>query len=230
MKIAILVISLFASRLVVAQDVFKVHQGWIDMTVWYKVNENTRIGGDFGYRTTVGQFSFHQWYVRPTIRWRKNAHYTLLLSMSNHHTISKESVDLNELRFAQQIQVNWPNIGQVKFNHRVRFEERFFFIDDEQENAMRARYRLALVSPDFTLFGIGSKFYGLVSWEAFIQIGSSYEDIVGNSHRWELELGNRVSEKMRIGLHYIWQTLREVDDLFALDLNILRLRVTYTIN
>jgi hypothetical protein len=213
-----------------AQDIFKVHQTWIDMTVWYRLNDKMKVGGDFGYRTALDQVTFHTVYFRPSFRWKVSPSTTLGLMISNHQTFNSDIIDLNELRFAQQVQVTWPNNKKINLKHRVRMEERFYFIDQGKENESRVRYRLALIPATFNLFNTSTPFYAHISWEAFIKLGASYEDPIGNAHRWEIMLGNKLSKKVKISLNYFWQTARTVDDLFLLQENIFRLRIMYTIN
>ena len=226
----ILVLFLSVTTEIHCQDLFKVHSGWTDVSLWYKAGSNTKIGGDFGYRTTLNDLDFHQTYYRPTVKWQKNPLYSLSLAVSNFHTFN-DAVDLSELRFAQQGTLKWPQIGVLRVTHRLRFEQRLFFINLLKENNYRGRYQLELKSPRFVLFGLDkSPFFSNVSWEAFINMGSSYESLIGNSHRYAIVFGNRISKKLKVALHYYWQTVRANNDEFILKENVIRLRFNYTFN
>lgn len=211
-----------------AQSLFQVHEAWVDMTLWYNINESVKIGGDFGYRTALSQTAFQTFYFRPSLRWQLNKVVILGFAISNHQTFNTEVSNLNELRFAQQLFVKSPNIWKFKINHRLRFEERYFFINQAKEDAMRMRYRLAINPPSFSVFNIASPFYSRISWEAFITLGTSYEDLIGNSHRWEIMLGNKITKSLKISMVYFWQSTRTVDQLFLLEEDIYRLRIGYT--
>lgn len=213
-----------------AQDIFKVHEVWSDVTIWYKLSPKTKVGGDLGYRTTLDQFTFHQFYIRPTIVWKPKPLYSLSFAVSNFYTHELENINLDELRFAQQASLFWPKIGSFQIHHRLRFEERFYYINDTKENSQRARYRLGIKSPSFHLFGIGSPFYTEITWEDFMNLGSSFLNYWGNTHRWEVVIGNKVSKKVKVGLHYIFQSTRIADRSFEVQQNIIRVRVGYTIN
>ncbi|MGL1888422.1 MAG: DUF2490 domain-containing protein [Reichenbachiella sp.] len=230
-KIKIIILLVLLPFLSKGQEVFTTHLGWTDLTLWYKLNDNLKVGGDMGYRTTFDNFEYHLAYVRPTIRWQPNPLYNLTFAISDFHTLI-EGIDLNEVRLAQEAMLFWPKVGGFKFDHRLRFEERFFYINDIKENQYRTRYRLALHPPNFTLFGKDtSPFYSAVTFEAFLNLNNSeYNDLIGNSHRMELVLGNKITKKLKIGLHYIWQTGRIKNDVFDLKSNILRLRIGYKLN
>lgn len=230
MKKFLLFLLLTYSTCTHAQDIFKINEGWLDMTIWYKVSPTVRVGGDYGYRTVFENFSFHSFYARPTISWKPSDLYSFSFAVSDFYTHESEVVNLNELRFAQQGSLFWPKIGPIRFDHRLRFEERFFSINQAKENSSRMRYRLAANSPKYKMLGIKTFFYSAITWERFVNLGSSFENIFGDSERWEIVFGNKVSDKVKVGIHYIFQSVRTLDDTFELQENIFRLRIGYTIN
>ncbi|SHK01301.1 Protein of unknown function [Reichenbachiella agariperforans] len=228
-KYVLLLLVLSMCQGLAAQKIFTRHQGWTDLTLWYKLGENTKVGGDFGYRTSMGDYKFHQMYYRPTIKWSNNSLYNLCFAISNFQTFNTESSNLNELRFAQEAMLFWPNTKILKFNHRLRFEERFFYINENKENQTRMRYRLSLAPPNFTLFG-KENFYAELTWETFVTLTNSIQYSLGSQHRWEAVLGNKITKRFKIGLHYIWQTVRVTDYDYGLNDNIIRIRLSYTLN
>ncbi|UXX80529.1 DUF2490 domain-containing protein [Reichenbachiella carrageenanivorans] len=230
MKIIFTSILIFWGLFAQAQDVFKVSESWTDLTIWYKIGDQIKIGGDVGYRTTIKDFSFHLGYIRPTIIWKPSPLYNLSFAVSNFYKDISGSINLNELRLAQEANLFWPKIGSFKIDHRLRFEERFYQINNNKANSTRMRYRLGLKSPTFHLFGIGTPFFSELTWEDFKLLGSSFEYYWGNTQRWEVVLGNKISKKVKLGFHYILQTTRTTDKTFSLQENILRIRIGYTIN
>lgn len=164
------------------------HQGWSDISIWYKQNDSFMVGGDVGYRTTFDAFSFHQLYIRPTIRYRINPIFSVAFAVSTFHTLLDDAIDLNELRLAQQASIRWPKLGPLKFSQRIRLEERFYLIESTQANLQRVRYRLKMAPPEFFLFKKTRPFYSAITWETFVNIGSNFERYLGNSHRYELSL------------------------------------------
>ena len=230
MKPILFSLLLLAATTSYAQDIFKLHEGWVDMTVWYKTSKHVKIGGDFGYRTIFDEYSFHSFYIRPTIVWKPSRLYSFSFAISDFYTHERETINVNEFRLAQQASLFWPTLGPIKIDHRLRFEERFFAINETKENSTRMRYRLALNSPKFKMLGIDTDFYSAFTWERFVNIGSSFDNIFGNSERWEVVFGNKVSDKVKVGIHYIFQAARTLDDSFEVQENIFRIRIGYTIN
>lgn len=230
MKIFFTSILIFWGLLTQAQDVFKVSESWTDLTIWYKVGDQVKVGGDVGYRTTIDDFSFHLGYIRPTVIWKPSPLYNLSFAIANFYREATGSTSLNEFRLAQEANLFWPNIGSFKITHRLRFEERFYQINEAKENSSRVRYRLGLRSPNFYLFGMEAPWFAELTWEDFRQLGNSLDYYLGDTQRWEAMLGNKVSKKVKISLHYILQTTRAINNSFSLQENILRLRIGYTIN
>lgn len=230
MKKHLFLILFLVSSTAKAQDIFTVHEGWIDMTVWYKLSDKVKVGGDYGYRTVYQDFEFHSVYVRPTIAWKPNELYSFSFAVSDFFTQQTGNFNLNELRLAQEASLYWPKLGPIKFDHRLRFEERFFTIKDTKENSTRMRYRFGVNSPKFKMLGIGTDFYSAFTWERFVNLGSSYDNIFGDSERWEVVFGNKISKKVKVGIHYIFQAVRTLDDNFEVQENIFRLRIGYTLN
>lgn len=230
MRILLVSFFLFACFTAKSQDIFKVHEIWTDATLWYKFNPKLKAGGDFGYRTTTDQFTFHQYYFRPTIVWRPDKLYSLSFAVSNFFTDERSIVDLNELRMAQQATLYWPQFGKIKLDHRVRFEERFFQIDDSKENSIRVRYRLGIHYRNFELFGWDKLFYTAFTWENFIGLANSFDSYFGDSQRWEFVFGNKLSDRFKLGLHYFFQVSETIDQGLNVQENVFRIRLGYTLN
>lgn len=211
-----------------AQQVIRTHQPWADITLWYPIGDKTKIGGDFGYRTTTDALNFHLWYIRPTIQWKGAEWYQLSLAFSNFHIINSSDINLNEIRLAQEAMIIWPRFKYIKFDQRFRFEERFYSINNSKQDETRFRYRIAASSSQFHIFEL-EHFYTGLTWEAFHVLAQSKSNPLGTLHRWEVILGNQISEKLRISFHYIWQTSLTESESFELSQNIFRLRLIYTL-
>ncbi|UXP33450.1 DUF2490 domain-containing protein [Reichenbachiella agarivorans] len=228
-KLFILIIFITFSPPLCAQKIFTRHQGWSDLTLWYKVGEHTKVGGDFGYRTELEHFSFNQTYFRPTIVWQKNPLYNVSFAISNFYTFLEDQPNLCELRFAQEASLFWPQLSFMKIDHRLRFEERFYYLDNYSGRESRMRYRLALNPNKFTLLN-KEGFYTSATWETFIGLGNNFDNPLGNLHRWEAVFGNKINDRFGVGLHYIWQTTVLTDNSMKIKDNIVRLRFAYKLN
>lgn len=83
---------------------------------------------------------------------------------------------------------------------------------------------------DFKLIGKTKSFYIKGMWELFVPFDKSATELFVNNQRFYAALGQRVSDRFRYEIFYIWQESREfVDDGFETSENIIRLRFFYTL-
>lgn len=201
-------------------------QTWIDLTTVHNYNSKWAYTGDYGLRGVVSGEQWSTFLVRPTFKYRITPILDVRAGVALFYTRDKILDNVLELRFHQEVDVKWPEIVGMIFKHRLRFEERFFFYEElENEFSARARYRLYFETPDFKLFKNCGPFYGMTSIELFLPIGESATERFVNNNRVEIGLGHRTSRKFRWELHYIWQNSKAyADDTFKTSENIFRLR------
>lgn len=206
-------------------------QTWTDITLTYFKTPRLSLGGDAGLRGIVSSKNWNLFYIRPTINYTLSSLFIFSGGIGSFNTFNKELNNTYEIRFFQDVHVSWPDIGWIDFYHRLRFEERFFFYKNiENEFAVRGRYLIRARTADFKLFGKTKSFYLKGMWELFVPFDDGAVELFVNNQRFYAAIGQRVSDKFRYEIFYIWQKSREfVDDGFETSENILRLRFFYTL-
>ena len=202
-------------------------QTWIDFTTAHEFNSKWTYTGDYGLRGMVSGESWTTLYVRPTFKYRIKPIFDVragaVLSFTNDDVLDGQI----ELRFHQEANVKWPEVVGMVFKHKLRFEERFFFYKELDNNfSARVRYHFTVESPDFRLFNIKGPFYALASIEFFLPLGEQTTERYVNQNRIDAGFGQRISRKFRYEFHYIWQNSKDTEDgSFNTSANILRLRL-----
>jgi hypothetical protein len=223
--IYIILFSLLSQDYANAQDEVD-FQTWIDLTTVHNFNSKWVYTGDYGFRGVVSGEDWSTFIVRPTFRYRITPILDVRAGVALFYTLDKVIDNNLELRFHQEVDVKWPEIVGMVFKHRVRFEERFFFYEElENEFSARVRYRLYFETPDFKIFKNCGPFFGMTSIEFFLDLGEAATERFVSRNRIELGLGHRTSKKFRWELHYIWQNSKTyANDNFKTSENIFRLR------
>ena len=206
-------------------------QTWTDITLTYFKSQKYSLGGDAGLRGIISAKDWNQIYIRPSINYILSPYFKVTGGIGSFNTFNKEYSNTYELRFFQDVHVSWPDIGWVDFYHRFRFEERFFFYQTlANDFSIRGRYLIRARTIDFKLIGKTKSFYLKAMWELFVPFDKSAAELYVNNQRFYAAIGQRISDRFRYELFYIWQKSREfVDDGFESTENILRLRFFYTL-
>ena len=206
-------------------------QTWTDITLTYFKSQKYSLGGDAGLRGIISAKDWNQIYIRPSINYILSPYFKVTGGIGSFNTFNKEFSNTYELRFFQDVHVSWPDIGWVDFYHRFRFEERFFFYQTlANDFSIRGRYLIRARTIDFKLIGKTKSFYLKAMWELFVPFDKSAAELYVNNQRFYAAIGQRISDRFRYELFYIWQKSREfVDDGFESTENILRLRFFYTL-
>jgi hypothetical protein len=225
-----LIMSLFflLSGHLSAQDSSSIDfQFWSDITLVHHFNDQWRFSGDQGVRGLFTNTNWTQVYVRPTFIWRFSAIMDARAGISIFQTWNKDIPNQSELRFHQETDIKWPYVAGFIFKHMIRFEERFFFNQgDENEFSFRMRYRPWMETPDFRFFSSMKKMYGIVSMDFFLPIGQSATEKFVNNYRLITGVGHRTSERLHMELHYFWQRSRSLtDEGFKTSENVLRFKL-----
>lgn len=206
-------------------------QTWTDLTINYFKTSKFSVGGDVGLRGIVSSKDWNMFYIRPTVNYTVTSIFKASGGIGSFNTFNKELNNAYEIRFFQDAHVSWPDIGWIDFYHRFRFEERFFFYKNiDNDFSIRGRYLIRARTTDFRLIGKKKSFYLKGMWELFVPFDKSAVELFVNNQRFYAAIGQRVSDKFRYEIFYIWQQSREfVDDGFETSENIMRLRFFYTI-
>jgi hypothetical protein len=201
----------------------------MDLTTIHEFNSKWVYSGDYGIRGVLSGQDWTTFYVRPTFRYRIKPIFDVRAGVALFFTHDQELEDVIELRFHQETNVKWPEVVGMVFNHKLRFEERFFFYQESDNDfSARARYHFTIESPDFRLFNIKGPFYVKASIEFFLPLGEEATERYINQNRIEGVFGQRVSNRFRYEIHYIWQNSKDTDDgSFDTSANILRLRLYF---
>lgn len=203
-------------------------QTWTDLTLTYNKTSSLSFGGDVGTRGIFSDRNWNQFYIRPTVHYTVSPLFKLSGGIGSFNTFTQLN-NTYEFRFFQDYQFAWPILGWINFNHRLRFEQRFFFYKNiNNDFSIRGRYLIGLKTRDFKLIGKEKKFYVSTMWEAFVPLGKSAPELFVNNQRWYSALGFKFSKNWLFELHYIWQKSRLLsEDGFKSQENVLRLRAFY---
>ncbi len=206
-------------------------QTWTDVTFTYFLSQKLSVGGDVGFRGIISSKDWNVFYLRPSINYTVAPRVKLSGGIGSFNTFNKTVSNTYEIRFFQDASISWPDFGWVDFYHRFRFEERFFFYQNlENEFNIRGRYLFRARTIDFKLLGKRKTFYLKGMWEVFVPFGNSATELFINNQRYYAAIGHRSSDRLRFELFYIWQQSREIsDDGFQTSENIFRLRFFYTL-
>ena len=205
---------------------------WTDFTLSYQFNAKLALTGDVGYRFNK-DLNLDTYYVRPILAWSPSAIFSYQFGTAMFYQDIPDAADDVEFRLHQTMTIKWPQVIGISFAHRFQIEERFFrdFTLDQTDFVARGRYRLQVSSPDFTLFKIHSKFYGLINAELLLNLNGSDIAVFANQDRFMIGLGNRLSSKWKVEFHYQLLGARlNADEKFTIGEDVFRLRLFYLIN
>ena len=207
-------------------------QTWSDLTLTWSFSRKLSIGGDLGFRGTLSSKNWNQFYLRPRVKYRFSSIFNVDAGLASFNNLNKNAGNDYEFRLFQDANLTWPDIGYVIFRHRWRFEQRFFFYEDlDNDSNIRGRYQIQLETIDFKLFSKKRSFYLFSGFEVFVPFGTSAVELFVNKNRTFLGLGHRLTPNFHYEIQYIWQHSREFDDEgFKTTENIFRLRFFYRLN
>ena len=227
MRSLLLCIIILCAHVVKAQDSTVVTlQTWSDLTTIHEFNEKWIYSGDYGIRGALSNEDWTTFYARPTFRYNASLKLNVRAGVSVFYTAEELLESQTELRFHQQVNLTWPNFSDWILKHMIRFEERFFYYKAlDNDFSARARYRIALETPDVKVFGIKNSFYGLTSFELFAPLGVQSVEQYINNNRIVVGIGHRAGLKLKFELHYIFQNSKNYkEENFQTSEHILRLR------
>ncbi len=125
----------------------------------------------------------------------------------------------------------WPRPGGWAFNHYFRLELRAFYLkeDGAWDSVLRGRYQLMVKSPNFAI-GNAAGFFGLASAEAFEDLTTEVNETRGDRFRFNIGIGKKVTQALRIELNYLFHTFRVSDKQgdFDFDDHVVRTRFFYS--
>ncbi len=192
-----------------AQDTSNL-QVWADYTTHYYKSEQTEWYADGGIRTLPKDYSWHQVYVRPSLRFHRRKHFDGHAGLGVFYTYNESFSDALELRPWQGIKFRWPILTHLSFSHYFRLEERFNFTEGENELAVRFRYKLstrvALVraAHENRLDPV----FIPISAELFSDAGPKIDELFGSRARFDVGLGYVFNNNWVGELHLVIQSSR----------------------
>jgi hypothetical protein len=204
------------------------HQLWMNYALKVPINEKWTYGGDVGLRGLISNYDWNQFFIRPNVNYRINYTFSVSPAIAWFSTFNRDAGNVNEFRIHQDFNAKWPDFGFIEFFYRIRFEQRFFFYqNDNYSNDFNLRVR-ALVgaeTADIKLFGPKRPIYFQVIYEGFSTGKESALEVFLNQTRLHFALGHRLSKNFRYELHYIKQGSRLLrEDGLKISQNIYRLR------
>ena len=205
---------------------------WFDLNPRYSFNSKLEMRGDLSYRI-IPEENLQGFIVRPVLGWFPSSIFNFRFGLGYFFVDNDQTFNDKELRSHQAMNIRWPQIVGVEFTHRFQVEERFIYDDSRElyDFVSRGRYRLRISSPDFGLFGLKRKFYGLTSLEFLFNFNNTDVLAIEYQDRLTFGLGYRWTTRFRTEFHYQTHGARfNFADGFNVNENIWRLRFFYRIN
>jgi hypothetical protein len=195
-------------------------QTWTDFTLTYVKKNKNHIGADMGVRGVVSKNDWNQFYFRPTYQYYFNKALHVAGGMAIFATFSDVIENTNEFRLFQEVELAWPTFEYIYFNHRIRFEQRFFSYQENSSFGLelpndfeaRARYQLSLESLDIHLGKSNKPIFFTAAWELFYALNESAVEQFINNQRLLGGMGQRLSPNFRYEVQYIFQKSRRYSD------------------
>ena len=198
-------LGLFTSKLT-GQDLGT--QFWANYAAKVNVDDRWSWGGDAGVRGLGTNLDWYQALIRPAVNYRFEKPMSISGALAWFGTYNHNSISLNELRFHQEFNAQWPDLNAIHFFYRIRLEERFFFYRNDIPNDFKVRLR-ALVgvrTRDLNWFSSKRPIYFESLLEGFKTINEEEAlEIFVNRARWHAAFGHRISKNFRYEIHYIYQ-------------------------
>ena len=204
-------------------------QIWTDFNPRIQLNQKLKIVGDIGYRIEP-ESNAQSFILRGALRYSPNRILSLDLGLGEFITWDTEIFNSSEFRTFQFLFLNWPNLGEFKFQHRLGIEQRWFnFSDfDAKEFVHRARYRLGLKSPDFSIFGSSIPFYIKANVEFLRDLNDEEISVFIDGDRFMIGLGSLWTDKLRTELQFQIMALNDpAIKKFIRDVDLIRIRAYY---
>ena len=206
---------------------------WFDIATIYNFSDRFRYDGDYGIRSLASTRGFTQLYLRPSVRYRVKPWFLVHGGIAWFYSNFDDRDNVNELRPWGGLRFLGPQPGGFAFSNYLRLEYRAFHFKDQNnsEQVWRGRYQLQVTSPGFKI-GRVRGFRGVVFVEPFKTFGTEVEGLFINQFRFNVGIGKKVSQNLRIEFNYMFQKVRLEEQGSRLKANdhILRLRLFYSLN
>jgi hypothetical protein len=226
---AILIIGFLMPEVLLGQRVD--NQLWLNYAVSVPLNSKLRVGGDAGLRGLISNQEWNQVLVRPTVAYSINSTFSVAGALAWFNTRYRNDTNANEFRTHQDLNISWPDLNIVHFFSRLRFEQRWFFYKNlDNDFDFRLRYLIGAESKDFRLFNWERPFYLQIIYEGFQTLDDNAVEVFINRTRLHAAFGHRISKNFRYEFHYISQTSRQfVETGSGTTQNIFRIRLFHKI-
>lgn len=185
-------------------------QLWADYHSHYYRNEQNEWYSDAGLRVMPKDFSWWQFYARPSVRFHRREKFDAHVGIGVFYTYLEDGSDILEVRPWQGVKLRWPILPQLTLSHYFRLEERFSFGGGSGELALRFRYKLS-TRIALKKAASGSPFEPLfmpISAELFADAGPKIDPLFGSRGRFDIGLGYTFSDDWVGELHLIVQASR----------------------
>ena len=210
-------------------------QTWFDITTIHRFADNWRYDGDLGSRGILSQSDFTLFYVRPSVRYRVKPWFTVHGGIRFFKVFDIVGEDTFEIGPWQGLRFTWPQLGKWAVSHYFRLEEQMIWQTTGERDFsfnLRARYQLGFRSPNYDIL-FKNGLYFVTSGELFWNLKETFTNNFVNRVRVVLGAGTKVTDSLRVELHYTLQDGKGVEDNifenpFDSEEHILRLRLFYT--
>jgi len=185
-------------------------QLWVDYHTHYFKSTQREWYADAGVRMLPDDFSWGQFYARPSIRFHRRKAFDGHAGLGLFYTFNEDTSNILEVRPWQGIKLRWPILKALTYSHYFRLEERLSFSAGRGELALRFRYKLStritlkkatgskLLDPLFVPIGV----------EVFADVGPKIDPLFGSRGRFDVGLGYIFGDNWVGECHLIIQASR----------------------
>lgn len=205
------------------------NQVWFDVIPHFEIKPKLKYFGDLSYRTSVNNYKFRRFVMRPSIRYSLFNGFEVLGGIGLFVTWDEIENNTFELRPFQGVRFSWPKIWRMNFDHRFWIEERLIWNDEGLFDAnLRFRYRMKSKLPINNPLVIAKTFYIPFSYEVFVNVGPQEVEKFRNQGRAMFGFGYLGDAKWAWELEAIFQRSKSASyDQLELSDHIFRIKAVY---
>ncbi|UXX80860.1 DUF2490 domain-containing protein [Reichenbachiella carrageenanivorans] len=205
-------------------------QIWIDLSPHFKLGEQTKYIGDFGFRKIVDDDSWARIFLRPAVRHQLNEILSIQADIGVSYDWSKNNIDYLIVTPRQGIKLDWPSFVRFSFSHLIRIEERFSYQTSDWSHTLNLRIRYKLDGTfDFKLRKTGNFWFLPFYAEVFLGGDDDTHKFLKNRVRSGVGLGYDPANTWQYIFLANWQNSISSDEYQQISDIIYQLKIKKTI-
>jgi hypothetical protein len=201
------------------------NQYWVDVIPHFRISDSFEFYGDGSFR--VGDEGSRKIYtIRPSIKFQTTPIVSFHLGLGLFYNHFNETENYFELRPSEGIRLSWPDIGSLHFKHYLRFEQRYFSNNKEDNFFLhRSRYKIKAKVPLNKKVVQEGAIYIPFSFELLGTADEEISIVWVSESRLMLGIGYSFNEKWIVEFEYMyWWSKNLPSDVFEPSTQVFRLK------